>query len=68
MFLLQFCWVLNLIAVATGILWYTYASVKWNLDSTDPTEHLDKSVHNATAILVYAILATIFTVSQSHHK
>lgn len=49
-------------AVATGILWYTYAGVKWSLDSTDPMEHLEKSIHNERAILVYAILATIFTV------
>ncbi|XP_034241334.1 CTL-like protein 1 [Thrips palmi] len=48
--------------VATGILWYAYASVKWSLDSTDPMEHLEKSIHNERAILVYAILATIFTV------
>lgn len=50
-------------SVGTGILWYTYAGIKWNLDSTPVDELLEKSIHNERAILVYAILATIFTVS-----
>lgn len=48
--------------VGTGILWYTYASINWKLNATNQNELLEKSVYNEQAILVYAILATIFTV------
>ncbi|KAJ1531974.1 hypothetical protein ONE63_000611 [Megalurothrips usitatus] len=48
--------------VGTGILWYTYGSIKWTLDHTPENELLDKSIHNERAIFWYAILATVFTV------
>lgn len=48
--------------VGTGILWYTYAGIKWNLDVTPVEALLEKSIQNERAILVYAILATIFTL------
>ncbi|KAK3919480.1 Choline transporter-like 1 [Frankliniella fusca] len=48
--------------VGTGILWYTYAGIKWSLDNTPDNELLDKSIHNERAILIYSILATIFTI------
>ncbi|GFU26037.1 CTL-like protein 1 [Nephila pilipes] len=60
-------WIIMLVACiacigGTCVLWWTYADIKWQLDSTPFNQLLSESVHNEQTFLVYAILATIFTV------
>ncbi|GIX76664.1 choline transporter-like 1 [Caerostris darwini] len=60
-------WIIMLIACiacigGTCVLWWTYADIKWQLDSTPFNQLLSESVHNEQTFLVYSILATIFTV------
>jgi solute carrier family 44 protein 1 (choline transporter-like protein) len=49
--------------VGTGLLWWTYADLKRQLDETSEGEILRESVQNESAFLVYSILATIITVN-----
>ncbi|GFQ67947.1 CTL-like protein 1 [Trichonephila clavata] len=60
-------WIIMLIACiacigGTCVLWWTYADIKWQLDSTPFNQLLSESVKNEQTFLVYAILATIFTI------
>lgn len=45
----------------TGVLWWLY--VKMSPDGTLPVEQLQIAKDNHQALLIYAIAATIFTVS-----
>jgi solute carrier family 44 protein 1 (choline transporter-like protein) len=47
----------------TGLLWWTYADLKRQLDSTPESEMLKESVQNESAFLIYSILATFITVN-----
>jgi hypothetical protein len=49
--------------VGTGVLWWTYADLKRQLDSTPESQMLRESVKNESAFLVYSIVATIITVN-----
>jgi len=49
--------------VGTGLLWWTYASLKHQLDNTPESEILKESVQNESAFLVYSIVATLITVN-----
>jgi len=49
--------------VGTGLLWWTYADLKHQLDNTPESEILKESVQNESAFLVYSILATVITVN-----
>lgn len=49
--------------VGTGLLWWTYADIKHQLDNTPESETLKESVQNESAFLVYSILATVITVN-----
>ncbi|KDR21092.1 CTL-like protein 1 [Zootermopsis nevadensis] len=48
--------------VGTGVLWWTYADLKRQLDSTPESQMLRESVKNESAFLVYSIVATIITI------
>jgi len=48
--------------VGTGLLWWTYADLKHQLDNTPESEILKESVQNESAFLVYSILATVITI------
>lgn len=49
--------------VGTGLLWWTYADLKHQLDNTPENEMLKESVQNESAFLVYSIVATVITVN-----
>jgi hypothetical protein len=49
--------------VGTGLLWWTYADLKHQLDNTPESEILKESVQNESAFLVYSIIATVITVN-----
>jgi len=49
--------------VGTGLLWWTYADLKHQLDNTPESEILRESVQNESAFLLYSILATLITVN-----
>ncbi|PSN48822.1 CTL-like protein 1 [Blattella germanica] len=46
----------------TGVLWWTYAELKHQLDNTPDSQLLEESVNNESAFLIYSITATIITV------
>ncbi|CAG0879033.1 unnamed protein product [Darwinula stevensoni] len=48
--------------VLTSLLWWTYGSIKAELDITPPVEILVEMAENETAFLTLAILSTIATV------
>lgn len=45
----------------TAFMWWTYASIKMQLDSTDRNMLLNEMVRNESAFLSYSIISTIFT-------
>nr|XP_045603351.1 choline transporter-like 1 [Procambarus clarkii]XP_045603352.1 choline transporter-like 1 [Procambarus clarkii] len=49
--------------VATILLWWSYATVRLQLDNSPFDQILDETVRNERALLVYAILSTIITVA-----
>ncbi|KAG7166518.1 CTL-like protein 1-like [Homarus americanus] len=49
--------------VATVLLWWSYASIHLQLDSSPSDSLLDETVRNERALLVYAILSTIITLA-----
>lgn len=60
-------WIIMAIAsvatiAGTGILWWVYADIKWQLDSTPFNQLLSESAQNERTFLIYSIFATIFTV------
>ncbi|KAJ9591614.1 hypothetical protein L9F63_001828, partial [Diploptera punctata] len=46
----------------TGVLWWTYADLKHQLDNTPENQMLQESVNNESAFLIYSIVATVITV------
>lgn len=60
-------WIIMLVAsiaciLGTCVLWWAYIDIKWQLDSTPFNQLLSESVQNERTFLIYAILATVFTV------
>lgn len=45
------------------MLWWTYATIKWDLDAKPIHTWLLRTVHNENAFLTFSIIATILTVS-----
>ena len=52
----------NVNSVGTGLLWWTYADIKRNLDITDESQLLEEAVRNENAFLAFSIIATVITV------
>ncbi|CAL8103002.1 unnamed protein product [Orchesella dallaii] len=46
----------------TAYMWWTYASIKMILDSTDEYMLLNEMIRNESAFLTYSIISTIFTI------
>ncbi|EEB14965.1 conserved hypothetical protein [Pediculus humanus corporis] len=46
----------------TGVLWWTYATIKWDLDAKPINTWLIRTVHNEQAFLIFSIVATILTI------
>ncbi|XP_046407751.1 choline transporter-like 1 isoform X2 [Ischnura elegans] len=46
----------------TAVLWWTYVTIKTELDVTPTSQLLEESAKNERAFLIYSILATVFTV------
>jgi len=55
----------GVLLVGTGLLWWTYAGLKHQLDNTPESETLKESVQNESAFLLYSIIATLITVNLS---
>lgn len=51
--------------MATVLLWWSYLSVRLQLDSSPIEQILMETVRNERALLVFAILSTIIMVSLS---
>ncbi|XP_054719564.1 choline transporter-like 1 [Uloborus diversus] len=60
-------WIIMVVAsiasvAGTGVLWWTYADIKWQLDLTPFDQLLAEAAQNERTFLIYSILATLFTV------
>lgn len=60
-------WIIMVVAsiasiAGTGTLWWVYADIKWELDSTPFNQLLTESAQNERTFLIYSIIATVFTV------
>lgn len=51
------------ILAGTGYLWFTYHELKTKLNQTPSDQLLDETAQNERAFCIYAIIATVFTVS-----
>ena len=56
-----------IISACTGVLWWTYATIKWDLDAKPINTWLIRTVHNEQAFLIFSIVATILTVSPNRN-
>lgn len=59
-------WIIMIVASVasigiTGVLWWAYADLKWQLDSTPFNELLAESALNERTFLILSISATVFT-------
>lgn len=50
-------------AALTVLLWWSYISVHLQLDNAPLDQILEETVRNERALLIYAIIATVMTVS-----
>ncbi|XP_037073715.1 choline transporter-like 1 [Pollicipes pollicipes] len=51
----------QILLAGTALLWWTYASLRWELDATPPQRILRAAALNEHALLVCAIVATVVT-------